>query len=305
MSESVVGGVGDMQKLGKEGGMDVAVARETVANEERVLPTHKPLLRWAGGKQQMVGVLLAHSPADVKRRRYVEPFLGAASLFLAIKPARALLSDANQHLIEFYERVRDRPLEIARNLQRIASRHSPENYYLIREEFNSSRSSLKKSAQFLYLNRTSFNGIYRVNKSGHYNVPFGNKPRPWFPDVEDLAHFALALRDTSLECLDYREALRRARKGDFVYLDPPYVPLSDTAYFAHYTADRFVASDQLELARIVRVLDRRGCLVMMTNSDTSAVRLMYKDFRITPVDVRRYVTCKQRHAVQELIIRNY
>lgn len=265
----------------------------------------RPVLRWAGGKQQLVRGLLAHAPENVQGMRYVEPFLGAASMFLAIKPATALLSDANQHLIEFYQRVQERPKEIARKLRQIAAAHSAENYYAIREDFNQSRSSIKKSAQFLYLNRTSFNGIYRVNRQGRYNVPFGNKPRPWFPDARELSSFAEAFRCASVCCVDYKEALRKVRRGDFVYLDPPYVPLSDTAYFAHYTADRFIAADQLELARLMRVLDRKGCLVMMTNSDTSAVRLMYKDFRITPIDVRRYVTCKQRHAVQELIIRNY
>lgn len=265
----------------------------------------KPLLRWAGGKQQLVKKLLELVPHDVRSRRYVEPFLGAASLFLAISPKKALISDSNRQLIEFYRRVRDRPDGFVRELAKISRRVSMDDYYSIREEFNSSRVSVKKSARFLYLNRTCFNGIYRVNRNGDFNVPYGHKLRPWFPDATEVHRLSRKLREVDLECLDYRTALRQVIKGDFVYLDPPYVPLSNTAFFSHYTAERFGPADQLALAKLVREIDAVGASVMITNSDTTSVRLMYKDFRITPIDVRRYVTCKQRHHVTELIITNY
>jgi DNA adenine methylase len=268
-------------------------------------PRLKPLLRWAGGKQQLLGALLKHAPIDASTRRYFEPFLGAASLFLALQPKRAFLSDANALLIDFYQRVRDKPIDVSKKLDLLAERNCREFYYEIRENFNKSRPSIKKAAQFLYLNRTSFNGIYRVNKNGDYNVPFGFKPKPWFPGAKELKSLSLLLKGANLSCKSYEKALARAKKGDFIYLDPPYEPLSNTAYFAHYTAGRFHASDQLDLCRIVRALDKKGCLVMLSGADTDAMRIMYKNFKISTIDVRRYVTCKQRHAVQELIIRNY
>jgi len=268
-------------------------------------PRLKPLLRWAGGKQQLLGVLLKHAPPGASIRRYFEPFLGAASLFLALQPEKAFLSDANALLIDFYQRVRDKPNEVSRNLNLLAKRNSREFYYEVREHFNASRPSTKKAAQFLYLNRTSFNGVYRVNTRGDYNVPFGFKPKPWFPGAPELKSLSSLLKRADLRCVSYEKALSRAKRGDFIYLDPPYEPLSNTAYFAHYTAGRFHASDQLDLGRVVRALDKKGCLVMLSGADTDAMRIMYKDFEISTIDVRRYVTCKQRHAVRELIIRNY
>lgn len=265
----------------------------------------KPLLRWAGGKQQLVGALLSHAPEDASSRRYFEPFLGAASLYLALRPRRAFLSDSNPLLIDFYERVRDSPRQVSRYLSQLAKLNNCENYYAIREDFNSSRMSIKKAAQFLYLNRTSFNGVYRVNKSGDYNVPFGLKPRPWFPSTGEIVELSSLLAVANLKCVSFEVAIKRVKKGDFIYLDPPYAPLSKTAYFAHYTVDRFGTADQFELASIMRTLNEKGALVMMSNSDTPEIRSLYADFNISSIDVRRYVTCKQRHAVQELIIRNY
>jgi DNA adenine methylase len=145
-----------------------------------------------------------------------------------------------------------------------------------------------------------------VNKTGYFNVPFGDKKNPQFPTANDLGLVSKALRNSSLIALDYESVLKSAQKGDFVYLDPPYPPLNGTSYFTHYTQDRFNASNQECLAEVVRKLDRKGCLIMMSNADTAFIKDLYKEYNIYELMVTRYVTCKNiKHRVGELVITNY
>jgi DNA adenine methylase len=266
----------------------------------------RPILRWVGGKHFLLKQLLACCPADVGKRRYHEPFLGAASLFLALRPSRAKLSDSNPHLMDAYRLICTRTDEVARQFSRLSKQDCSRFYYLIRREYNHARFSAAQAARFLYLNRTCFNGIFRVNKRGEFNVPYGHKARPWFPSRVQLRAFAEVMRTAGLFNEDYRRALRRAKKGDFVYLDPPYPPLNGTSNFAHYTMDRFGVPNQRDLAAQVRDLDKRGCLVMISNADTGLIRQLYRGFNIQTLSATRYVTCKaNKHQVRELVIRNY
>ena len=265
-----------------------------------------PILRWAGGKQQLVSQLTAFLPRDVTNRVYREPFLGAGCLFFAVQPEKAVLSDANEHLIRCYEFVRDQAPLVARYLRRYAAMTSEKYYYEVRRIYNRLKFSAPQAARFIYLNKTCFNGIFRVNREGTFNVPYGWKNPPAIPSVEHLRRVSAVLKRATLRPEPFGQALALASTGDFVYLDPPYPPLNGVANFRHYTMDRFNPEDQKKLAATVRELDARGCLVMMSNADIELIRSLYKGFHITSLPVRRFVTCKAKKGmVTELIITNY
>lgn len=270
------------------------------------LPKIGPFLRWAGGKRQLRKILLSFLPGDIGQRTYREPFLGGGSLFFALRPKEAILSDANEHLIRCYRFVRDEPSLVARYLHSHAAKDGEAYYYRVREEYNSSEFSAAQAARFIYLNKACFNGIFRVNAKGEFNVPYGRKESPAIPSENDLIATAGILKDTSLKASSYEKALKDASKGDFIYLDPPYPPLNGTAYFTHYTSDRFSEEDQENLAKRVHELDRCGCLLMISNADTSLIRCLYKKYELVSLPVIRYLTCKSvRHKVKELLITNY
>jgi len=156
------------------------------------------------------------------------------------------------------------------------------------------------------LNRTCFNGVFRVNTEGRFNVPYGDKPNPLFPSKSELDAIAFALKSAKLSVADYEKALSKVKEHEFVYLDPPYPPLNGTAFFTHYTADRFDSDNQERLAAMVRELDRRGASFLMTNADLPIIRRFYREFDITKISVTRYVSCKgARYRVAELVITNY
>jgi DNA adenine methylase len=265
-----------------------------------------PFLRWAGGKRQIVNELLRLLPVDIGNRRYREPFLGAGSLFFAIQPKRAVLSDANPHLIKCYEFVRDDWEAVARYLKGHAARNSQSYYYETRVRYNTSAYSAAQAARFIYLNKTCFNGIFRVNRKGEFNVPYGWKEPPAIPDRQQLWKIAAALKGATLRAASFATVLADVSPKDFLYLDPPYPPLNETAYFTHYTTGRFNKIDQEWLAGWVRKLDAVGCLFMMTNADTDKIRRLYRGFRFARLPVTRFLTCKSaRYKVRELVVTNY
>lgn len=265
-----------------------------------------PFLRWIGGKRQIISSLVRFAPKNLPIRVYREPFLGAGSLFFALQPRYAVLSDLNEPLINCYEHLRNNWRLVNSYLKHHAQRSSERYYYQTRTIYNVSGDSAAQAARFIYLNKACFNGIYRVNRTNEFNVPYGWKSAPAIPKPNVLQKVSEALRKAKLLCAPYDRALSSAQQGDFIYLDPPYPPLNGTAYFTHYTQDRFKHGDQSLLAELVRLLDRRGCLVMMSNADVPAIRQLYRGFRMISLDSRRYVTCKaERHLVKELIITNY
>jgi DNA adenine methylase len=266
----------------------------------------EPLLRWAGGKQQLVRRLLDHLPEGVRGRVYREPFLGAGSLFFALQPCDAILSDLNEPLILCYRLVRENWALIARHLGEHRSKDSESYYYRTREVYNRSAFSFAQAARFIYLNKSCFNGIFRVNQKGEFNVPYGWKESPALPNKDVLRLASEALQKARLCSGSYEDAVASAKSGDFIYLDPPYPPLNGTSYFTHYTKDRFDEKDQKRLAAIVKELDRRGCWLMMSNADVMSIRRLYKQFRMTSLSVTRFISCKAtKHIVKELVITNY
>lgn len=265
----------------------------------------KTVLRWVGGKSRLVHRLKPLAP-ELSGRRYFEPFLGAGSLFFELEPERARLGDLNKALIDCLRRIKNTPESVWRVLKPMKMHRSPEGYYLARDLFNLTSDSDERAALFLYLNRTCFNGIWRVSRSGHFNVPYGGKLKPVFPSLKNLRAVSRALETASLRHGDFATTAADAGRGDFVYLDPPYPPINGTAYFTHYTKDRFGEAAQRRIAQFYRELHRRGCLLMLSNADTPLVRRLYSDFHVRGISTQRWVAAHgRRYLVQDLVITNY
>lgn len=252
-------------------------------------------VKYAGGKRQLVPELLKYVPK--KYGTYWEPFVGGGALFFALKPDKAVLGDTNLELITTYRAIRD-------NVEAVINQLSMYTYD--RESYEKARAAeptlvSQIAARMIYLNRTGFNGLYRVNKAGKFNVPFGRYKNPTICQPERLRACSAALQAATINCQDYRTI--DPVKGDFVYFDCPYMPVSKTSNFLAYTSGGFTLEDQQELAEFARKLKRRGVRVLLTNSP--AARSLYKGFKIVEVDARRNINSKgsARGAVKELIIR--
>ena len=197
----------------------------------------KPFLRWVGGKQNLVRRLIPFLPERQVPVDYWEPFLGAGSLFFALSPAKSHLSDLNPHLIECYKQVRDHPDKIADLLESHAANSSSDHYYRERAAYNLHLDDpVVQAARFIYLNRTCFNGVFRVNRSNLFNVPYGRKEPPLIPAKWELAAVSQSLKSAELEARDFREVLRLPSSGDFLYIDPPYPAVNGCSSFNRYTA---------------------------------------------------------------------
>ncbi len=270
----------------------------------------KPFLRWAGGKQRLVANILNYVPNNHKGHPYFEPFLGGGALFWALEPKEAYLSDLNEPLIQCYEKIRDNPYSFIAAIREHQRNSSKDYYYKIREEYNANliRNSVAQAARFYYLNRTSFNGIYRVNQKGLYNVPYDAHKNIVIPSLEEIKRFSDCLKRAKIAVGDFKAILDKVHEGDFVYLDPPYPPLNGTAYFSHYTKDRFDDRAQEEVASFASVLSAKGARVLISNADTEAIRTLYpiNKWKRVILSVTRVISCKSvRKKVNELLFYNY
>jgi DNA adenine methylase len=274
-------------------------------------PAAAPFIKWAGGKTQLLHRLDALVP---KFTRYFEPFLGGGALFFHLASSRprfsAHLSDANRDLVNAYNVVKsdvEGLIELLVKHERNHRKGPAEYYYRLRSA--QPDGSLEAAARFIALNKTCYNGLYRVNRSGTFNVPIGRYKNPTICDKNQLRSASAALKhsDARIVASDYRQALKKAREGDFVYLDPPFNPLSRTANFVDYTRSGFGKDDQFELAQIFRELDRKGCKVLLSNSDTKLTRELYSGFEQRRMRVLRAISCKgsARTGYRELSVRNY
>jgi DNA adenine methylase len=237
---------------------------------------------------------------------YFEPFLGAGSLYFKLAPRWAVLGDLNPTLVECYREIRDHPDRLCRHMASLGTSCNETSYKLIREEFNDAPAGSRRAALFLYLNRTCFNGIWRVNKQGNFNVPFGQKTSPSLPSFEELRPISELLKGSSIVCDDFVNVCTEARSGDFVYLDPPYLPLTKTASFTHYTLDRFGLCDHERVLTLCEELDRRGVNFMLSTGEAPPIPKMFRGFSIETICVCRRVGAngKCMHA-RELVVRNY
>ena len=263
-------------------------------------------LRWVGGKTRLIPRLREYLPSDNDYGTYYEPFLGAGAVFFELEPRAAVLGDANRELVQCFRWVRKAPVRVGSILSELAIDQSEASYYLRRMEFNSLRSGVRKAALFIYLNKTCFNGVWRVNRSGEFNVPYGAKRRPGFPDTESLRSAALLLRGASLRVADFEETLNDVARDDFVFLDPPYRPLSDTAFFRHYTQMRFGDPDHKRVRDWVHDAAKMGVRFLLTVSSDDYALGHYKSLQLREWPVQRYVSgSRARSKVQELIVRNW
>ncbi|HEY3500487.1 MAG TPA: DNA adenine methylase [Polyangiaceae bacterium] len=262
--------------------------------------TPKPFLKWAGGKRQLLEHLTRHAPSAPKV--YYEPFLGGGALFFHLQPKRAILTDSNARLIRTYRGVRDSVEDVIDELSTF--RHSARFFEKMRKRAIDSASDSELAAWFIYLNRTSYNGLYRVNSRNVFNVPLGRYKNPTVCNPELLRACSEVLAHAELEISDFEPVLDRAKRGDFVYLDPPYVPLTTTANFTSYTRDGFDDADQLRLRDGAIALKARGVKILISNSSAARVHDLYRDFRRIKLSARRNVNsnAKARSGVAELLM---
>lgn len=263
----------------------------------------KPFVKWAGGKRQLVKILLKIMPKEFKL--YVEPFVGGGALFFSLLPKRAIINDANEELINAYLVIRDHVEELIESL--LKHKNDRSYYYRIRALDPKSLDPIERASRFLYLNRACYNGLYRENSKGEFNVPFGNHKSIDF-DFENLRLVSEYLRSSDVVILnkDYKEVCKSVKAGDFVFLDPPYY--LEGKGFTRYTRYDFTEKDHAELAEVFKELDKRGAFLLLTNSDMDYIRKLYKGYNIVSLKTNRFINSNPylRKAMgKEVIITNY
>jgi DNA adenine methylase len=267
------------------------------------------LVKWVGGKRQLLSQLESLFPKEFNN--YFEPFAGGGAVaFYLIKtrnPKKVFISDINEELIGTYTLVKKNPTELIKLLEQYKENHNKENYYNVRAKDPKLLSELERAARFIYLNKTCFNGLYRVNLKGGFNVPMGKYKNPAISKSEDLNEISCLLENVQIELKQFHEAVETAIEGDFVYFDPPYYPLNRTSNFTSYTKDSFLEKEQIKLAETFKKLDNRGVKVMLSNSDTEFIKELYKDYNQTFVQARRNINSKadKRGKIKELVVTNY
>jgi DNA adenine methylase len=278
------------------------------AKEHPILPL---FLKWAGGKLQLIEQFKNLFPHNF--RNYYEPFIGSGAIFFYVKsklkPNKVILSDTNEELINCFVAVRDKPSELVELLLNHRKKHSKEYYYAVRSIESDRLDSVNRAARLIYLNKTCFNGLYRVNSKGQFNVPFGDYENPSIFDRNILFHASQLLQGVHLQVMTFEKVLDYAGKDDFVYFDPPYIPLSKTSSFTRYSKSDFSVREQKRLSEVFRILDSRGCFVMLSNSDHALTRELYRDYEKNTVMVRakRKINSvgSKRGAINEAVITNY
>lgn len=266
-----------------------------------------PIVKWVGGKRQLMFELLKNMPK--RYSRYFEPFIGGGALFFELQPHNAYISDKNNELINLYTVVRDNVYELIDDLNK--HKVSKEYFIKIRNLDRTNKydnlSDIEKASRFIFLNRTCFNGMYRVNSQGQFNVPFGNYKNPRIVDADNLINCSKLLKNTEICCADFSEILNKVQKGDFVYFDPPYVPLNETSSFTSYTKDGFDIDMQFKLRDVCDELDSMGVMFMLSNSDTKLVNELYSNYEIKKVFASRAINANAsgRGKITEVLVRNY
>ncbi|HCV00649.1 MAG TPA: DNA methyltransferase [Dehalococcoidia bacterium] len=277
----------------------------------------KPFLKWAGGKGKLAPLIVdCLDQHSIPIRRYHEPFLGGGSVFFALQELSlfqdAFIGDGNPNLIATYQVIRDDVASIIAALATLSRQYlmleeskRPVFYYQVRDR-RRPRMPSTKAARLLFLNKTCYNGLYRVNSQGHFNVPHGRHKRPRILDRAGLQEASKALTNVTIEALDFEEACNRAQSEDFVYLDPPYQPLSETSVFTSYTRDGFGIEEQYRLREVFENLTARGVPTLLSNSDHPLIRDLYKGYYLQEVPMGRNINSKatQRSAINELLISN-
>lgn len=270
----------------------------------------KPVIKWVGGKTQLLDELIKRIPK--KYNTYFEAFFGGGALLLAITPKNAIINDFNKELINLYTVIKDNPDKLINELNSGKYLNEESNFYSIRNldrneiHFNK-LADFEKASRTIYLNKTCYNGLYRVNSKGEFNTPFGRYKNPLICDEENIRNVSKYLKTLSIFNLDFEEFLKQAKDGDFVYLDPPYDIVSKTASFTAYNKAGFNRDEQIRLKEACDKLTSKGVKWMLSNSATPFILDLYKDYNIDIVYAKRCINSKgdKRGNVEEVIIRNY
>lgn len=282
--------------------------REVNKAKGRIFGVPHPFLKWAGGKRQLISQIDPFLPNDFDL--YIEPFVGGGTLFFYLLPEKAVLIDSNRVLINVYRVIKENVEEL---IELLRNHKNEENYYykirsLDRDpESFSQLSNIKKASRTIYMNRCCYNGLYRVNSKGQFNVPFGRYKNPNFCDEKNLKAVNMFLQDVKIIHDSFERCLDSADENTFLYLDPPYFPLSKTSSFTSYTKENFTKADQIKLKEIIDKLTDRGCKIMLSNSHNDFILNLYEDYSIKEVRAKRAINSNalKRGAIKEVLIMNY
>lgn len=273
----------------------------------------QPFIKWVGGKRGLLSQILPH--INKKFTNYFEPFMGGGALFFELynlgylQNKEIYLFDINSELVNAYNIVKNNPLELIDELKKFKEKHSKEFYYEIRDWDRNSdfinRTDLDRATRFIYLNKTCFNGLYRVNKSNQNNVPMGSYKNPNICDEIVIINASKALQNTIILNTSYKDVLKYAKKDDLVYFDPPYYPLTNTANFTSYSEFDFLEKEQKELFEVFNELSNKSCHVLHSNSCTDFIKNLYKDFQIEEIQANRFINSKanDRGKILEVLIK--
>ncbi len=283
---------------------------ETIIDEDP-----KPFVKWVGGKRQLLKQfrdmgLYPPELFDAKKGSYFEPFVGGGAVFFDLLPRKAYLSDLNLELVTTYNVIKNDVENLIKSLKK--HKIDKEYFLKIRAKNPTALSDLQVASRFIYLNRTCFNGMYRVNQSGGFNVPFGYNSKPLICDEENLRKVSKVLKNVQIKHQDYKAVLKKAKKGDFIYFDPPYYPLSETSSFTSYTAGGFGEKEQVELRDTFLELHKRGCFVMLSNSDALFINKIYSELKNEGIKIHKVVAGRAinsdasgRGKITEVLVTNY
>lgn len=270
-----------------------------------------PVVKWVGGKRQLLDDIIPLLPDHFST--YVEPFVGGGALLFEIQPKKAIVNDLNHELINLYKVIKDNPNELLLLLEKHELNNSEEYFYQIRaldrsESYNE-MSDIEKAARIIYLNKTCYNGLFRVNQSGQFNSPYGKYKNPNIVNKPVVLAMANYFQNNNITLLngDYKMALKKLRKGAFVYFDPPYMPISSSSSFTGYTENGFDKKQQIELKEECDKLNSRGIKFLLSNSDHPFIRDLYKDYEIITVRAKRSINSNsnKRGEINEVLVRNY
>lgn len=257
-------------------------------SERRVLftETQKPFLKWAGGKSQLIPEIQKYIPS--KFNKYIEPFIGGGAVYFSMNHPKSIISDLNEELVITYTQIKENVESVIDVLKTYSNTES--FFYKTRSLDTNALSPQERAARLIYLNKTCFNGLFRVNKSGQFNVPYGKRNGP-FVNTENLRSASNYLKHTAIYHSDYKNILNKfAKKGDFIFLDPPYQPIGKFSDFKRYTKEFFYEKDQIELAELFKKLTDKGCFVMLTNSEHPFILDLYKEYQIKRIETKRLIS---------------
>jgi DNA adenine methylase len=276
--------------------------------QKEQMKNHIGFIKWAGGKRQLLEQFKPYFPKKIER--YFEVFVGGGAVLFYIiktyKPKYVFISDINEELINCYKVIKENVEELIESLKEYKKKHNKEIYYEVRAKDPKLLSNISRAGRFIYLNKTCFNGLYRVNSKGDFNVPIGSYKNPAIYQEEELREISKLLKKVKMKVRSFEKITKQARKEDFIYFDPPYYPLKKSS-FTTYTKGNFLEDEQKQLREVFGKLDKKGCKIMLSNSNTKFIKDLYEGYKRRFVKANRMINCNGngRGKIKEVVITNY